>query len=89
MSCICFSVFFKLICCEKIDDDVVVVSGEQRDFIAAAAHRGGARDIKRLITVKRRALYCDYSVDFTEAAPVIIGEEASADRRLEIKADDR
>lgn len=72
---------------EEIGDDGVVVSGVERDVLAAG-FRDGADDVEGLETVERCDLDGDDILDLGESAPERVGEETASDGGLEIKADD-
>jgi hypothetical protein len=72
--------------CEKVSDDIVVISGIEGDFRAASAVCNRAEHFHGLIPVERRDLYGNDRLDFDEAFPEVSVERATADGRLQIKA---
>ena len=70
----------------QIVHDAVVVAGIQRDVIAPR-FRDPANRVNRAIAIERRDLHCPHILDLRELAPELIAEHASADRGLEIEAE--
>src|ERR1700704_2508476 len=73
----------------EVEQDMVVIAGIERDAIERA--RGGytAQDVERAVTIERRDLDGDDIVDSCKTPPEIRAENDAADRRLQIKADQR
>ena len=74
---------------EKVDDDVVVVAGVEGDLPAPGGEGGRPDQLEGLVAVEGRALDGDDVFDRADLLPLIVGEHPPADRRLEVKADDR
>ena len=73
---------------QQIGDDRVVVARVERDVVAAALGHA-AVDVQRAIAIERRDLDRDDALDVEEAAPESAIEDAPADRRLQVEAEDR
>jgi hypothetical protein len=72
---------------KEIQNDVIIISGIKSDILAPR-FRHGAKDVERLIAIKRRDLDRHDIVNFNELAPERIGEYPPARGRLQIEADD-
>jgi hypothetical protein len=73
---------------EEIGDDVVIVAGVEGNIIAAG-FGDGADYVDGLIAIEGSNFYRENIFDLGESPPEFIGQEASADGRLQVKADDR
>lgn len=73
---------------EEVVEDVVVVTGVEGDVVGAAAGGEGADDIKGVIAVEGGDLDGDDVGDGNETAPEVVAEDAAADGRLEVEAED-
>ena len=71
---------------EKVEDDVVVVAGIERDF--AAGFGDGADDIESLVAIEGSDFDGDDIFDFGELSPEFVRENAATDGGLQIEADD-
>src|SRR5205085_7308624 len=73
----------------EVEQDVVVVAGIKRYSIERACGRDTAQHIERAVAIERRDLDGDDIVDQREAPPELGAENDTADRRLQIKPDQR
>ena len=73
--------------CQQVNDDVVVVPGVESNIVSTCID-ACPNHIPREIAIKRRHFDCNDTFNFHEGAPEIIRKDASADRRLHIKAND-
>src|SRR5262245_66215970 len=74
---------------EEVKNDVVIVPGVERDVGFAAGFGHGADNIESLITVEGRNLDGSDVFDLNEATPKIERKDTTADRGLEVEAEDR
>ncbi len=74
---------------EQIEHDVIVVAGVQRDALFGAGGHDAAHHIERAVAVEGCHLDRDDVVDQREAAPELHRQRNAADRRLQVKADQR
>ncbi len=72
---------------QEIGHDGVIVAGVESDVVAPGLG-DGAEDVEGLVAVEGSDLDGDDVVDFDEASPKGIGQRATADAGLEVKADD-
>src|SRR3954453_17535241 len=73
---------------EQVEHDVVVITGVERDVVAARVG-DGADNVDGLVPVERRDLYGDDVLDLGEPSPERIRQDPAADGGLKVKADDR
>ena len=73
----------------KVEQDVVVIAGIERDAVERARGGDAAQHVERAVAVERRDLDGDDVVDGGKAPPEIGTEDHAADRRLQIKSDQR
>ena len=73
----------------QVEQDMIVIAGIERDAIERAGGGDAAQHVERAVAVERRDLDGDDVVDHRKAAPEIRAEDDAADRRLQIKADQR
>jgi len=71
---------------EQVHYDVVVVAGVERNV--AARFGDGADDVKTLVAIEGSDFDGGDIFDFGELAPEFVGESATADRGLQVEADD-
>ena len=81
-----FAVDGKNVRSEQVHYDVVVVAGVERNV--AAGFGDGAHDVKSLVTIEGSDFDGGDIFDFGECAPELVRENATADGRLKIEADD-
>src|SRR5690348_5313645 len=74
--------------CQQIDDDVVVVARVERDVVTARIG-DGTDHVDRLIPVEGRDLDRPDVRQLGELAPKGVAENATADRGLEVEAEER
>ena len=57
---------------QQVVQDIVVISGIERDFLSAAGFSQSAHDVDRLIPIEGSDLDCDHIVDLGELAPEFV-----------------
>ena len=72
---------------QKIGNDVVVIAGVECHVVSPALD-DRADNIECLIAIERRDLDGDYLWNLCEFTPELVGQETSADGRLQVEADD-
>src|SRR5467141_1415927 len=72
---------------EKVDGDIVIIAGVERDV--SPGFGDGAGDIQGLVTVEWRNLDGDDIFNLGEFAPEFVGEYAAAHGRLQVKTNQR
>ena len=73
----------------EVEQDMVVIAGIERDAVESACGADAAQDVERAVAIERRDLDGDDIVDRRKTAPEISAEDDAADRRLQIKSDQR
>src|SRR5205823_2551933 len=73
----------------QVEQEVVIVSGVQRDLVGAAGIGDGAHDVDSLVAIEWRDFNRDYVFDFGELAPKLVRQNSSADAGLQIEAHHR
>src|SRR6185312_8699626 len=73
----------------EVEQDVVVVAGVKRYPIERACGRDAAQHIERAVAIERRDLDGDDIIDQRKAPPELGTEDDPANRRLQIKPDQR
>src|SRR4051812_45842764 len=73
---------------QEIEDDIIIVTGIERNVIAARFSHG-PHDIQRLITIEWRNLDRHNLVNLGKSTPKTERQNAPAHRRLQIESDQR
>src|SRR5262249_10580663 len=73
----------------KVEQDVIIIAGIERDAVERAGGRDAAQHVEGAVAVERRYLDGDDIVDLGKAPPEIRTQDHAADGRLQIEADQR
>src|SRR5512143_397738 len=74
---------------DQVEHDGVVIARVQCNPLFHTRIHYPLHDIQRAVTIERCDLYSDHLLDLGEAPPEIAGQRNAADRRLQIKTDQR